>query len=42
MKRSPFGRTQRSYSEAVKKKKNENIIIIFKPKMQQESEATKK
>lgn len=32
---------QRSYSEAVKEKKKENIIII-KPKMHQESEKTKK
>ncbi|KYN12392.1 hypothetical protein ALC57_15440 [Trachymyrmex cornetzi] len=31
---------QRSYSEAVKEKKKENIIIV-KPKMQQESETTK-
>jgi len=38
---APLGRTQRSYSEAMKEKKNENIIII-KPKMQQECEATKK
>lgn len=38
---APLERTQRSYSEAMKEKKNENIIII-KPKMQQESEATKK
>ena len=33
--------SQRSYSEAVKEKKKENVIIV-KPKMQQESEATKK
>lgn len=32
---------QRSYSDAVKEKKKENTIII-KPKIQQESEATKK
>src|SRR5436190_13547744 len=32
---------QRSYCEAVKEKKKENVIII-KPKMQQGSEATKK
>lgn len=32
---------QRSYSEAVKEKKKENVIII-EPKIQQESEATKK
>ncbi|XP_025266572.1 uncharacterized protein LOC112638675 [Camponotus floridanus] len=31
----------RSYSEAVKEKKKENVIIV-KPKMQQESETTKK
>jgi hypothetical protein len=37
---SPGG-VQRSYSEAVKEKKKENVIII-KPKIQQESEATKK
>jgi len=35
------GRFQRSYSDAIKKKKKENIIII-KPKIQQESETTKK
>lgn len=35
------GGTKRSYSEAVKEKKKENIIIV-KPKMQQESEETKK
>ncbi|XP_070169411.1 uncharacterized protein PF3D7_1120000-like [Polyergus mexicanus] len=35
------GRIQRSYSEAVKEKKKENVIII-KPKIQQESEVTKK
>ncbi|XP_039313145.1 uncharacterized protein LOC120359509 [Solenopsis invicta] len=32
---------QRSYSEAVKEKKKENVIIV-KPKLQQESEDTKK
>jgi len=37
---TPLERTQRRYSEAVKEKKKENIII--KSKMQQESEATKK
>ena len=37
----PSGGAQRSYSEAVKEKKKENIIIV-KPKVQQESEATKK
>ncbi|KMQ86605.1 hypothetical protein RF55_14367 [Lasius niger] len=35
----PSGEAQRSYSEAVKEKKK-NIIIV-KPKVQQESEATK-
>ncbi|XP_070169431.1 uncharacterized protein PF3D7_1120000-like [Polyergus mexicanus] len=35
------GGIQRSYSEAVKEKKKENVIII-KPKIQQESEVTKK
>jgi len=34
------GRFQRSYSNAIKEKKKENIII--NPKIQQESEATKK
>lgn len=37
----PIGEVQRSYSEATKEKKKENVIII-KPKMQQESEITKK
>jgi hypothetical protein len=37
----PSGGAQRSYCEAVKEKKKENIIIV-KPKVQQESEATKK
>jgi len=37
----PVERFQRSYSDAIKEKKKENIIII-KPKIQQESEATKK
>lgn len=32
---------QRSYSEVIKEKKKENVIIV-KPKIQQESEATKK
>ncbi|KAL6260851.1 hypothetical protein P5V15_008380 [Pogonomyrmex californicus] len=35
------GGTQRSYSEAVKEKKKESLIIV-KPKLQQESEDTKK
>jgi len=37
----PVERFQRSYSNAIKEKKKEDIIII-KPKIQQESEATKK
>lgn len=37
----PSGGSYKSYSETAKKKKKENIIII-KPNVQQESEATKK
>jgi len=37
----PVERYQRSYTDAIKKKKKENITII-KPKIQEESEVTKK
>jgi len=39
--REPTSGTQRSYSEAVKEMKRENVIIV-KPIMEQESETTKK